>query len=84
MKLKGERNQSRTVTKAVNKYLKEREAFSIADVPIHVLMSQLADRTDDDSLKLLLYNKISETNRKKNPRSLSDIKWKGPPAADKN
>jgi len=80
MKLKGERNQSRTVTKAVNKYLSDQEDFSLVDVPLNQLMSAVADRTDDESLKVLLYNKIKESKSRKNPRTLNDIKWKGPPS----
>lgn len=79
MKLKGERNQSRTVTKAVNKYLADREEFSLSDVPLFQLMSAVAARTDDESLKVLLYNKIKASNSRKNPRTLRDIKWKTPP-----
>ena len=82
MKLKGERNQSRTVTRAVNKYLSDREDFSLKDVPIWSLMSQVADRTDDEALKLLLYNKIKEINSKRNPVSINEINWKGPVALD--
>lgn len=80
MKLKGERNQSRTVTKAVNKYLSDREEFSLADVPLFQLMSAVAARTDDESLKVLLYNKIKESQSRKNPRGINDIPWKGPPS----
>ena len=79
MKLKGERNQYRTVTKAVNKYLSDREDFSLKDVPIWSLMSQVADRTDDEALKVLLYNKIKELNSRKNPARINDINWKAPP-----
>lgn len=64
MKLKGERNQSRTVTKAVNKYLRDQEDFSMADVPLSQLMSALAARTDDESLKVLLYSKIKDLKPK--------------------
>jgi len=65
IKLKTERNQSRTVTKAVNKYLADREEFSLQDVPLFQLMSAVAARTDDESLKVLLYNKIKDGSKEK-------------------
>jgi len=57
------------------------DEFSIADVPLFQLMAAVAARTDDESLKVLLYNKIKESQAKKNPHSLNDIKWKGPPTS---
>lgn len=46
MKLKGERNQSRTVTRAVNKYLDEKEEYSPSDLPTRQIMLVLRLRED--------------------------------------
>ena len=46
MKLKAERNQSRTVTKAVNKYLDEKEEYSPSDLPTRQIMLVLRLRKD--------------------------------------
>ena len=46
MKLKAERNQSRTVAKAVSKYLNEKEGFSVGDVETRVILSLLTSRGD--------------------------------------
>jgi len=78
MKLKGERNQSLTVTKAVNKYLSDQQDFSLADVPIRQLMAALHARDESsEALKAILLIELKAN--KQNPRSLSEIKWKGPP-----
>jgi hypothetical protein len=77
--LRSKRNQSDTVCRALRLYLAGEEEFSITDVPLFQLMAALAARTDDESLKVLLYNKIKEAQAKKNPRSINEIKWKGPP-----
>lgn len=73
MKLKGERNQSRTVTKAVNKFLADREDFSLADVPIRNLMAALHARDDcPDHLKAILLLELKQkpsnpTERRRGP-----------------
>ena len=78
MKLKGERNQSRTVTKAVNKYLSDLQDFSVGDVPIRQLMAALQARDDcPETLKAILLIELNN-KPKKNPRSINDIKWKAP------
>jgi len=82
IKLKGCRNQSAVVERAVNKYLNEKEEFDMGDVPLFQLMSAVAARTSDESLKLLLYNKIKESQNKKSPRSINEIKWKVPKSLD--
>lgn len=46
MKLKAERNQSRTVAKAVNKFLNEKEGFSVGDVETRAILSLLTSRSD--------------------------------------
>ena len=79
--LRSKRNQSDTVCRALRLYLAGEDEFSISDVPLFQLMAALAARTDDESLKVLLYNKIKESQAKKNPRSINDIKWKGPPTS---
>jgi hypothetical protein len=79
MKLKGERNQSRTVTKAVNKYLSDQQDFSLADVPIRQLMAAIHARDDcPETLKAVLLIELNN-KPKKNPRRINDIKWKTPP-----
>jgi len=82
IKLKACRNQSAVVERAVNKYLNEKEEFDMGDVPLFQLMSAVAARTSDESLKLLLYNKIKESQNKKSPRSINEIKWKAPKSLD--
>lgn len=72
MKLKGERNQSRTVTKAVNKYLSDRDDFNLGDVPIRQLMAALQHRNDCPEhikavLLLELTNKPEEKSRPSPP-----------------
>lgn len=55
MKLKGEKNQSRVVTRAVNKYLSDREDFSISDVPLRQAMRALQVRDDcPEGIKALI------------------------------
>ena len=61
MKLKGERNQSAIVTRAVNKYLSDRDDFSIGDVPIRQLMAALHAREDcPDHLKAILLLELKQ------------------------
>ena len=79
--LRSKRNQSDTVCRALRLYLAGEDEFSIADVPLFQLMAAVAARTDDESLSVLLYGKIKDAQAKKNPRSLNDIKWKGPPTS---
>ena len=72
MKLKGQRNQSRTVTKAVNKYLGELQDFSLADVPIRQLMAALHARDEcPEHIKAVLLielkNKPDEKSRPSPP-----------------
>jgi len=76
--LRSKRNQSNTVCRALRLYLAGEDEFSIADVPLFQLMAAVAARTDDESLKVLLYGKIKDAQAKKNPRSINDIKWKSP------
>ena len=65
MKLKGERNQSRTVTKAVNKFLADREDFSLGDVPIRNLMAALHAREDcPEHLKAILLIELKQKEPK--------------------
>lgn len=65
MKLKGERNQSRTVTKAVNKFLSDREDFSMADVPIRNLMAALHARDEcPEHLKAILLIELNQKEAK--------------------
>ena len=56
--LRSKRNQSNTVGRALRLYLAGEDEFSIGDVPLTELMSAVAARTDDESLKVLLYGKI--------------------------
>ena len=57
MKLKGERNQSRTVTRAVNKYLDEKEEYSPSDLPTRQIMLVLRLREDcPQSIRVLIDN----------------------------
>jgi hypothetical protein len=71
IKMKSLRNQSATVERAVSKYLNEKEEFELGDLPLFQLMSAVAARTDDESLKVLLYSKIkgesTKTSRPKPP-----------------
>ena len=78
--LRSKRNQSDTVCRALRLYLAGEDEFSIADVPLFQLMAAVAARTDDESLKVLLYGKIKDMKSKKNPRSINAIPWKGPPS----
>jgi len=59
IKLKAQRNQSMTVEKAVNKYLSEKEEFSIRDIPTKTLIAVLLHRTDDVVLAAALKNQLS-------------------------
>jgi hypothetical protein len=63
MKLKGERNQSRTVTRAVNKYLDEKESYSPSDLPTRQIMLVLRLREDcPEAIRTLIdayFDKIS-------------------------
>ena len=59
IKLKAQRNQSMTVEKAVNKYLSEKEDFSLADIPTRQLIAALLHRTDDVVLSAALRNQLS-------------------------
>ena len=59
IKLKAQRNQSMTVEKAVNKYLAEKEDFSIRDIPTKTLIAVLLHRTDDVVLAAALKNQLS-------------------------
>lgn len=55
MKLKGERNQSRTVTKAVNKYLGEKDSYDITDATTSSLMAVISNRDDcPETIKIIL------------------------------
>jgi len=55
MKLKSERNQSRTVTRAVNKYLDEKEEYSPSDLPTRQIMLVLRLREDcPQSIRVLI------------------------------
>ena len=55
MKLKAERNQSRTVTRAVNKYLDEKEEYSPSDLPTRQIMLVLRLREDcPQSIRVLI------------------------------
>tara|TARA_R100001163_G_C4997584_1_gene147946 strand:- start:40 stop:306 length:267 start_codon:yes stop_codon:yes gene_type:complete len=61
MKLKAERNQSRTVTRAVNKYLDEKDAFELGDIPIRRLMAALQARPEcSDQLKAILLVELNQ------------------------
>lgn len=61
MKLKGERNQSRTVTKAVTKYLDDRDDFSIADMPLRQILAALSNRNDcPDGIKALIQVELTK------------------------
>lgn len=59
IKLKAQRNQSMTVEKAVNKYLKEKEEFSLADVPIRTLLASLQGRTGNEVLDKMIEVQLS-------------------------
>jgi hypothetical protein len=55
VKLKAERNQSRTVTRAVNKYLDEKEEYSPSDLPTRQIMLVLRLREDcPQSIRVLI------------------------------
>lgn len=70
MKLKGERNQSRTVTKAVNKFLADREDFSLGDVPIRQLMAAIHGRDDcPEHVKAILLLELKQKEKKPSPSS---------------
>ena len=61
IKLKTERNQSKTVSRAVTKYLNDREEFSAADIPIRNLMAALAARSEcPDHLQSLIRHELSK------------------------
>lgn len=46
IKLKGCRNQSAVVERAVNKYLNEKEQFKLGDVPTRSILAALTSRDD--------------------------------------
>jgi len=48
-----------TVEKAVNKYLSEKDDFSLADIPTKQLIAALLHRTDDVVLAAALKNQLS-------------------------
>lgn len=48
-----------TVEKAVNKYLSEKEDFSLVDIPTKQLIAVLLHRTDDVVLAAALKNQLS-------------------------
>jgi len=52
--LKGCRNQSAVVERAVNKYLNEKDEFRLVDVPTSALLAQLTNRDDCPKAVLLL------------------------------
>ena len=61
IKLKTERNQSKTVARAVTKDLNEREEFSPADVPIRQLLAALTAREDcPEHLKALILHELTK------------------------
>ena len=69
MKLKTVRNQSALVGRAIEKYLADREDFSIADLPIRQVMASLSARKDcPDGLNALLQVELTrELPGKKEP-----------------
>ena len=58
-RLSRERNQSRTVEKAVYKYLSEKEDYTLADIPTRQLMAALHARNIDPVLNAALINQLS-------------------------
>jgi hypothetical protein len=58
-KLSRERNQSRTVEKAVYKYLSEKEDYTLSDIPTRQLMAALMARKVDPVLDAALLNQLS-------------------------
>jgi len=61
IKLKAERNQSRTVSRAVEKYLNDREEFSPADIPIRQLLAALHARLEcPDHLKAAILHELTK------------------------
>ena len=58
-RLARERNQSRTVEKAVYKYLSEKEDYSLADIPTRQLLAALHARKLDPVLDAALINQLS-------------------------
>lgn len=60
MKLKAERNQSRTVTKAVNKYLDEKDSYDLTDATTRSLMAVISNRDDcPETIKIILRAHLS-------------------------
>ena len=69
MKLKTVRNQSAVVSKAVEKYLADREDFSIADIPLRQAMASLQARKDcPDSIKALIQLELNQKNVQSAPK----------------
>jgi len=62
VKLKGERNQSRTVTKAVNKYLKEKSEFDLTDATTRSLMAVISNRVDTPEYIKVIIREHLRTN----------------------
>ena len=58
-KLSRERNQSRTVEKAVRKYLAEKEDYGLADIPTRQLLAALHARKLAPVLDAALLNQLS-------------------------
>jgi hypothetical protein len=61
IKLKTERNQSKTVSRAVQKYLNDREEFSPADIPFRQLLAAIHVRSEcPDHLKSLILHELTK------------------------
>ena len=61
IKLKTERNQSRTVSRAVEKYLNDREEFSPADIPIRQLFAAIHARDEcPDHIKAVILHELTK------------------------
>ena len=59
IKLKACRNQSAVVERAVNKYLDEKDDFSLADVPTRQLLAALHARDLDPVLNAALLSSLN-------------------------
>lgn len=65
MKLKTVRNQSALVGRAIEKYLADREDFSIADVPLRKAMAALFARDDcPEGIKALILLELNKNDTK--------------------
>jgi len=69
IKLKTVRNQSALVGRAIEKYLREREDFSVADIPLRQAMAALSARDEcPDGIKALIQIELEKKTVKSPPK----------------